>query len=427
MKIRSRLLLGLLLVLSLVGSCYSISWADPITNPTHFDDTYWYWPSDPSGYTQMDTDITPVVDGSPDGYYFSAYYWFAGDYPATGGYLGLQTNGDQPTGKIAIFSLWGATSSTGPGYNGSGTEAGEEYYTSRISYAWTVNTTYDLRIYLVSNASGSETWRGSVINESTGVQSWIGNIVVPSHRGNLYDISSTFHERYSGATASCTDMHESEVKFTNLTANGGPIQTSSHENVQPTGSACSGYFATENIAGGIETIIGGQFPAPSPSPSPVITKTTAPTTEPSPSPASSTSPTTMSSSTPKATSPVVSEKPGSINVKVVNSDNQLINKAKVTLDNKTTKYTDVQGTATFFNVASGKHTIEISYSNKKLSEQVSLTPGQYKLASYTVPVQGADNPAAVVILLLVLVAIAADIVLIIKNKAYTMIKLPLYK
>ena len=108
MRIKSLMLPVLFVVVLLLFS--RVVLADPITNPTHFDDTYWTWPSTPGGFTEMDTDITPVTDGSPDGYYFSAYYWFTGDYSATGGYLGLQTEGNNPTGKIAIFSIGGQLS-----------------------------------------------------------------------------------------------------------------------------------------------------------------------------------------------------------------------------------------------------------------------------------------------------------------------------
>jgi hypothetical protein len=263
--------------------------ADPITNPTHFDDTYWYWPSNPAGYTSMDTDIIPIADGSPDGYYFSAYYWFSGDYPATGGYLGLQTEGSAPTGKIAIFSIWGATSSSGPGYNSSGNEGGV-FYTSRITYPWVVNNTYDLNISLSSQSAGSNTWTGTITDTTTHTSSLIGNIVVPSTRGNLYDISNTFHERYSGPTASCSDMQESEVEFLNLTANNGTISPTSHINDGPSGSACAADFATQDISGGIETIIGGQFP-PVVSPAPVTTPVpTKKVTTPTPTPAPVTTP-----------------------------------------------------------------------------------------------------------------------------------------
>lgn len=278
--------------------------ADPVTNPTHFDDTYWYWPSSLVGYTSMDTDIIPITDGSPDGYYLSAYYWFSGDYPATGGYLGLQTEGTVPTGKIAIFSIWGATSSNGPGYNSSGNEGGV-YYTSRITYPWVINHTYDLNIALSSQSAGSNTWTGTVTDTSTHISSLIGNIVVPDTRGNLYDISNTFHERYSGPTANCSDMQVSEVEFINLTANNRTISPTSHTNYGPSGSACAAYFATQDISGGIETIIGGQFPivVTTPTPAP-IKKTPVTTSTPATIPATTTAPTISTKIASKPTKPI---------------------------------------------------------------------------------------------------------------------------
>ena len=248
--------------------------ADPITDPTHFDDTFWNWPTASTGYTSMSTVVTPLADGSPDGYYFSNYYWFSGDYSATGGYLGFQTEGTQPTGKIAIFSIWGATSSNGPGYNAAGTEVGQQYWTSRISYPWTVNNSYLLNISLTSQSGGSNTWTGTITDETTHAQSLIGNIIVPTSRGNLYDVSVTFHERYSGPTASCSDLQKSEVEFTGLTANNGSVSPTSHTNYGATGTGCASSFATQDISGGIESIIGGQFPpAPTPTPTPAPTAT----------------------------------------------------------------------------------------------------------------------------------------------------------
>ncbi len=291
MTILKRCILILFLALLTSAGLRLPVYADPLTDPTHFDDTYWTWPNAPSGYTQLDTDITPEADGSPDGYYFSSGFWFTGDPQGYGGYMGLQTEGDNPTGKIAVFSIWGATSSSGPGYNASGTEVGATYYTSRISYPWTVNNTYDIRIALTSQSSGGNTWTATVIDQTSGVQSLVGNIVTPTSMGNLLDQSYTFHERYAGDTSSCGSLILSEVKFTNLTANNGAVTPSSHSNVAPTNSACAADFATRDIAGGIETIIGGQFPAaaipslpasPKPTPSPAPTITTPVVTTPSP-------------------------------------------------------------------------------------------------------------------------------------------------
>lgn len=330
--------------------------ADPITNPTHFDDTYWTWPSNPNGYTEMSTDITPIVDGSPDGYYFSAYYWFSGDYPAIGGYLGLQTEGAQPTGKIAIFSIWGATSSNGPGYNGSGIESGETYYTSRINYPWVINNTYELSINLSSQSGGSETWTANVTDLTTNTSNLIGNIVVPSSRGNLYDTSVTFHERYSGATTSCSDLQKSEVEFTNLTANNGSISPTSHNNTQPN-TGCTGDYATRDISGGIESIIGGQFPATTPTPTPTPAPTPTPT--PTPTPLSSVAVTSN-----KSTTPYIPPLMTTITISIINAKNQPVANAKIILNGKSME-TNTNGQVIFSNVKAGNYNVFVESLGEK--------------------------------------------------------------
>ena len=158
----------------------------------------------------------------------------------------------------------------------------------------------------MNQASGNNTWTATVTDQTTNIQSLVGNIVVPSSRGNLYDVSGTFHERYSGATASCSDLLESEVEFTNLAADNGAVSPSSHSNVGPSNSACSNYFATQDIQGGVESIIGGQFPVATP---PLISTnvTTQPTTAPSKTPANTTSP--IVSTTPTTTTQNTTQTP----------------------------------------------------------------------------------------------------------------------
>ena len=58
-----------------------------------------------SGYDEMRWDLEPRTDPSPVGYFWSHQVALVG---GEGGYLGLQSEGSDPTGKIAIFSVWGA-------------------------------------------------------------------------------------------------------------------------------------------------------------------------------------------------------------------------------------------------------------------------------------------------------------------------------
>ena len=73
--------------------------------------TDWRWPDAPDGYTSFEWELTPRTDPSPDGYFWSHQFWLVG---GEAGYVGLQTLGSEPTGKIAIFSIWDAVTADGP-------------------------------------------------------------------------------------------------------------------------------------------------------------------------------------------------------------------------------------------------------------------------------------------------------------------------
>src|SRR4029079_4405488 len=75
--------------------------------------TDWRWPPAPDGYASFEWELTPRTDPSPDGYFWSHQFWLVG---GEAGYVGLQTEGSEPTGKIAIFSIWDAVTADGPVY-----------------------------------------------------------------------------------------------------------------------------------------------------------------------------------------------------------------------------------------------------------------------------------------------------------------------
>ena len=90
--------------------------------------TDWRWPDAPDGYASFEWELTPHTDPTPDGYFWSHQFWLVG---GESGYVGLQTLGSEPTGKIAIFSIWDAVTAGGPVYMSRFDGEGEGYSVSR--------------------------------------------------------------------------------------------------------------------------------------------------------------------------------------------------------------------------------------------------------------------------------------------------------
>ena len=157
--------------------------------------TDWRWPDAPDGYTSFEWELTPRTDPSPDGYFWSHQFWLVG---GEAGYVGLQTLGSEPTGKIAIFSIWDAVTADGPVYvsrfDGEGVG-----YSVRVPFDWEVGSTYELRVA----AAGPHLWEAFV-----GAR-LIGRIEVPARWRGLRDVSIMWTERYAGPVSSCADIAHS--------------------------------------------------------------------------------------------------------------------------------------------------------------------------------------------------------------------------
>ena len=113
----------------------------------------------PDGYSSFEWELTPRTDPSPDGYFWSHQFWLVG---GEAGYVGLQTLGSEPTGKIAIFSIWDAVTADGPVYVSRFDGEGEGY-SVRIPFEWEVGSTYDLRVV----AAGPTVGRRSSVRTSS--------------------------------------------------------------------------------------------------------------------------------------------------------------------------------------------------------------------------------------------------------------------
>jgi uncharacterized protein DUF3472 len=171
--------------------------------------TDWHWPSAPNGYTSFEWELTPRTDPTPDGYFWSHQFWLVG---GEAGYVGLQTVGSEPTGKIAIFSIWDAVSADGPAFVSRFTGEGEGF-SVRIPFEWEVGSTYELRVV----AAGPHRWEAFVGAHL------IGRIEVPAPWRGLRDVSIMWTERYAGPVASCADIAHSVARFGVPSAEGGAV------------------------------------------------------------------------------------------------------------------------------------------------------------------------------------------------------------
>jgi hypothetical protein len=223
-----------------------------------FDDSYWYFPASTSGYTTLTMNVTPEADGSPDGYFFATEFYFESGTADTG-YMGIQTISTGIGSKGDIFSIWGAVSASDAQYITPFTE-GTSGLSTRNAYNWVVGHMYTFTVQYLSTQSDGEHWESLVTDDTTCIQSVIGQIVTPTSYGLLTGSIGSFHERYSGETTSCSAMGLSDVEFTNPVMDGSVVPYD-YENVIPDVTGCSSYYGVENIPGGYRSVIGGQPPS----------------------------------------------------------------------------------------------------------------------------------------------------------------------
>jgi len=204
--------------------------------------TDWRWPDAPNGYASFEWELTPRTDPSPDGYFWSHQFWLVG---GEAGYVGLQTLGSEPTGKIAIFSIWDAVTADGPVYvsrfDGEGVG-----YSVRVPFDWEVGSTYELRVA----AAGPHLWEAFV-----GAR-LIGRIEVPARWRGLRDVSIMWTERYAGPVSSCDDIALSVARFGVPSADGGAVAPAGrrHHLSEPLG--CPG-SAVGDAPDGVVQVMGG--------------------------------------------------------------------------------------------------------------------------------------------------------------------------
>ncbi len=203
--------------------------------------TTWTWPPTTAGYTEFGWELEPRTDPSPVGYFWSHQVALLGGQAA---YLGLQTQGSEPTGKIAIFSVWGAIDADGPGVAGSFGGEGTGM-TVRIRYLWAPGR----REWLALQAEGGGWWRADVGGRL------VGRIRVDPAWGGLASTSIMWTERYAPPLSRCADLGHAVAWFGTPVTDGGVVPVH-HRNHLASNRGCPG-SKVYDADGGVVQVMGG--------------------------------------------------------------------------------------------------------------------------------------------------------------------------
>jgi hypothetical protein len=202
--------------------------------------TTWSWPSPPAGYGELRWALEPRTDPTPVGYFWSHQVALIGGEAA---YVGLQTVGAEPTGKIAIFSVWGAIDAEGAEY--AAPFSGEGIGMSvRIRYPWEPGR----RTHLAVGADGAGWWRAEVGDRL------IGRIRVDPAWGGLAPTSIMWTERYAPPLRSCAEIGHAVAWFGTPSADGG-VPPTHHHNRLGTNRGCAG-SSVRDADGGVLQVMG---------------------------------------------------------------------------------------------------------------------------------------------------------------------------
>src|SRR3954452_4960706 len=203
--------------------------------------TTWSWPPPRQGYEQMAWALEPRTDPSPVGYFWSHQVAIVGGEAA---YVGLQTQGSAPSGKIAIFSAWGALDAEGPEYAGPFGGEGTGM-TVRIRYEWAPGR----REQLVVRSDGGGWWRAEVGGRL------VGRIRVDDRWGGLAGSSIMWTERYAPPFHDCADLGHAVAWFGQPSADAG-VAPLAHHNHLAANPGCPG-STVHDEDGGVVHVMGG--------------------------------------------------------------------------------------------------------------------------------------------------------------------------
>lgn len=205
-----RLAIALLVALCMFFGLVRPAYAAVVPTGTYTD---WAMPANAADYNR---DSFTFVGGDPgtsnSAWFFAHQFNFSG---SSGGYNGIQA---EPSGKAAIFTLWGATAVNCSSVAGAvcvldddGAEGTVGH--TRIPYNWQAGVSYRQRLWLASENSSSRKWCSWIAPEGDSSMTLIGCVTVPTSQGRLSWWSGNWTEWYGNWRTNCSDFPQATVYF----------------------------------------------------------------------------------------------------------------------------------------------------------------------------------------------------------------------
>jgi hypothetical protein len=205
--------------------------------------TRWTWPSTSDS---MEWELTVESQTVKDGYFWTHEFLFEGGNAH--GLFGLQARGgyqaDPPDGPVELTSMVVFWISSSPiraelgdiqypdGRTYLQLQRGSQWWTIHVRYAWKPCQTYAFRVGLEATEATGDLWYGAWVRDgATGVETFVGRILVPAAFGKLTENSSMWTNRIGySALRSCDDPEPASASFGFPTANGGTVRPTSYVN-----------------------------------------------------------------------------------------------------------------------------------------------------------------------------------------------------
>jgi hypothetical protein len=229
--------------------------------------TDWFWPS---ALESIEWDLLIERAHTTDGYFWAHQFSFS-ETPV-GGFIGLQMNGgyrSDPAGGYETSDMVLIWVGGPPVMAELGdiafpdartlleSERGLEWWTIHAKVELEPCVTYGLRFGRESTAPSGDVWYGGWLHDgSTGAETFIGRIMVPSSWGPLSGFTTEITQRIDYVPpSSCSEAEHSSALYTTPRANAGLLTPTNHTNRFDSELRCATSRFTE-LTGGVRHELG---------------------------------------------------------------------------------------------------------------------------------------------------------------------------